>query len=126
MAGNLLISNLATFLQPDFTYKDNLKMEKLIFSVFLGSVLLAGCVTAPGPGTHEGAIPPRLIMKDNAKTWDNATNFGPVPVALAAKGAATCATLNTTNVKYMATGYHSKAQDVDGKPFMGGGYYCVR
>ena len=101
-------------------------MEKLIFSACLGSLLLAGCVTAPGPGAQEGATPPRLIMKDNAKTWDNAGNFGPVPAALAAKGAATCATLNTMDAKFVATGYHSKAQDVDGKPFAGGGYYCVR
>ena len=101
-------------------------MEKLIFSACLASLLLAGCVTAPGPGAQEGATPPRLIMKDNAKTWDNAGNFGPVPSALAAKGAATCATLNTLDAKYVAIGYHSKAQDVDGKPFAGGGYYCVR
>jgi hypothetical protein len=88
-------------------------MRKLIFSTFMFSTLLAGCVTAPGPGDHEGAIPPRLVMKDNVKTWDNAGNFGPVPVALAAKGAATCTTLNTKEVKYVATGYHSKAQDLD-------------
>jgi hypothetical protein len=122
----LLLSQSATLLQPNFTYKDNLKMKKLIFSVFLGNLLLAGCVTAPGPGAQEGAPPPKLIMKDNAKSWDNAGNFGPVPAALAAKGSTTCATLNTMEAKFVATGYHSKALDVDGKPFMGGGYYCVR
>ena len=89
-------------------------------------MLLAGCVTAPGPGAQEGAVPPRLITKDNTITWDNAGNFGPVPPALMDKGAATCATLNTQGVKYIASGYHSKARDVDGKTFAEGGYYCVR
>jgi hypothetical protein len=65
-------------------------------------------------------------MKDKAKTWDNAGNFGPVPVALAAKGAATCATLNTMDAKYVATGNHSKALDVDEDAFVGGVYYCIR
>jgi hypothetical protein len=123
---SLLILLLTTFLWSNFANKDNLKMKKLISAAFVTSLLLAGCVTAPGPGTHEGAIPPKLVMKDKAKTWDNAGNFGPVPVAMAAKGAATCATLSTNDAKYIATGYHSKALDVDGKPFMGGGYYCVR
>jgi hypothetical protein len=117
---------LDTFLKHKFSYKDNLIMKKLILSAFFGSLLLAGCITAPGPGAQEGVTPPRLVMKDNAKTWDVAGNFGPVPGALAAKGAATCATLNTMDAKFVATGYHSKAQDVDGKPFAGGGYYCVR
>ena len=89
-------------------------------------MLLAGCVMVPGPGAQEGAVPPRLLVKDNVKTWDNAGSFGPVPVALVDKGAATCATLNTPGVKYVATGYHSKARDIDGKPFAEGGYYCTR
>ena len=92
----------------------------------MGIALISGCVVAPVPSAKEGAIPPRLVIKDNAKTWDNASNFGPVPVVLTAKGAATCATLNTQNAKYVATGYHSRALDLDGKPFAGGGYYCVR
>jgi hypothetical protein len=101
-------------------------MKKLIFSAFSVVLLVSGCVTSPGPGAQEGATPPRLVMKDKVKSWDNAGNFGPVPTALAAKGAATCASLNTQDSKFTATGYHSKAQDVDGKTFEGGGYYCVR
>jgi hypothetical protein len=101
-------------------------MKKLILSVFCGSVLLYGCVVAPTPSANEGAVPPRLVFKDSAKTWDNASYFGLVPAALAAKGAATCATLNNQNAKYVATGYHSRALDVDGNPFAGGGYYCVQ
>ena len=101
-------------------------MKKTIFMVFCVVSMLGGCVVAPGPGAQEGASPPRLVLKDNSKTWENAGNFGPVPASLVATGAATCATLNTQNAKYVATGYHSRALDLDGKPFESGGYYCVR
>lgn len=101
-------------------------MKKITFTACLVFAFLSGCAGSPGPGAQEGVVPPKIVLKDNAKTWNNAGNFGPVPAALAAKGASTCATLNTQSAKYMATGYHSKALDMDGKPFPGGGYYCVR
>ena len=101
-------------------------MKKSYLLAFFACSLLAACVVAPAPGAREGVVPPRLVLKDNVKVWDNAGNFGPVPVALQEKGAATCATLNTRDAKYTATGFHSRAMDLDGKPFVDGGYYCVR
>ena len=101
-------------------------MKSLLTAAILGSALLSACVTAPGPGTTEGATPPRLTMQGNTKVWDNIGNFGPVPAAKAAMGADTCAKLNSTNANYMAAGYHARAQGLDGKTLPDGGFYCVR
>jgi hypothetical protein len=65
-------------------------------------------------------------MENNMKVWENAGSFGPVPTAQAALGADTCAKLNTTNANFVATGYHSRAQGLDGKTLPNGGFYCVR
>lgn len=99
---------------------------KIALTVSALTLVLAGCVTAPMPGAQEGATPPRLVTKDGALIWDNPGNFGPVPAALADKGAAGCSSLNKGDAKYSAKGYHSKGQDVNGKAFPQGAYYCVR
>ncbi len=101
-------------------------MKTFIYAAVLGSVLVSACMTAPGPGMKEGAVPPKLVIKDNAKTWDNTGSFGPVPASLTAKGEQSCATLNTMDAKFMAIGYHSHAMNADGKVFAEGGYYCAR
>lgn len=100
-------------------------MKSLLTAVVLGSAMLSACVTAPSPGMQEGSPPPRLTMQDKLKVWDNVGSFGPVPAALAALGAETCAKFNTADSQYVATGYHSKAQGLDGKTLQGGGFYCV-
>jgi hypothetical protein len=102
------------------------EMKSLFTAVILGSALLSACVTAPGPGAQEGATPPRLSMQDKMAVWDNVGSFGPVPAARAALGAQTCAKLDTMDAKFMATGYHSRAQRLDGKTLTEGGFYCVR
>jgi hypothetical protein len=101
-------------------------MKKPMTAMILGSTLLTACVTAPGPGAQEGATPPRLVMQDNKVSWSNAGSFGPVPAAKATMAAQNCASLNTMDAKFVATGYHSQAQDLNGKVLPNGGYYCVR
>lgn len=78
-----------------------------------------------GPGSVQAEVPPRLIMRDGFKVWDNPGAFGPVPAELLATGAQVCATMDTPDLKHKPTGYHSKALDAEGVAFQGGGYYCV-
>jgi hypothetical protein len=99
-------------------------MKKLALVVSALTFSLVGCVATPG--AQEGATAPRLVTKDGALIWDNPGNFGPVPAALAAKGAAACATMNKDGVTYVAKGYHTKGQDATGKAFPQGAFYCER
>lgn len=101
-------------------------MKSLLTATILGSALLSACVTAPGPGTTEGATPPHLSMQGNTKVWDNIGSFGPVPAAKAAMGADTCAKLNSMSANYVATGYHARAVGLDGKTMPEGGFLCTR
>ncbi|MBK5913636.1 hypothetical protein [Rhodocyclus purpureus] len=92
--------------------------------------LLVACSTVT-VGSEPGATPPQLVSAKNADgqqviAWDNPSAFGPVPAALAAKGQAVCGSLDTEKMKFEAIGYHPHAKDVNGKPFDGGGYFCVR
>ena len=95
-------------------------------AVTLSSALLSACVTAPSPGKEEGVTPPRLVMVDKSLTWDNVRAFGPVPASLTAFAEGVCSTLNNKDVQFTATGYHSRAQNLDGKTLEKGGVYCVR
>lgn len=101
------------------------KTTNLLLALFTAASVLSGCATAIG--SKPGDVPPRIVIDSSTKahTWDNPGAFGPVPAELAAKGQAVCSTLDTKDVKYMAIGYHPQAKDIDGKPFAGGGYYCV-
>lgn len=99
--------------------------------VFLGVVSLvttlslsSGCSMPLRVGTEEGVAPPRLVTIDGKVGWDNPSAFGPVPSSLRETGESICATINTRWKTYHATGYHSKAQDLDGTTFDRGGYYC--
>ena len=100
-------------------------MKSLYTAVILGSALLSACVTAPAPGTQEGVTPPRLSTQGTMTVWDNVGSFGPVPSARADLGAQTCSKLDTMGTKFMASGYHSRAQGLDGKTLAEGGFYCV-
>lgn len=99
--------------------------------VFLGVVSLlttislsSGCAMPLSVGTEEGVAPPQLVRIDGAVGWDNPSAFGPVPSSLQETGDAICSTINTRWKTYHATGYHSKAQDLDGAPLDRGRYYC--
>jgi hypothetical protein len=101
-------------------------MKFLRTTVILGSALMAACVTTPSPGDHEGPIPPWLSMQDNLKFWSNIGNFGPVPAAQAELGAQTCSKMDSQDSHFEATGYHAKAQGLNGRTIPGGGFFCVR
>lgn len=94
--------------------------------MILGSTLLAACVTAPGPGSQQGATPPQLVKEDNKFGWKNIESFGEVPSDKAALGEQTCAKLNTADTQFVATGYHTMAKDQYGNTLPQGGFYCVR
>jgi hypothetical protein len=91
--------------------------------------VLAACVPAtPMMGSKPGDVPPRVIVdpnNDKAKIWNNPGAFGPVPAELAATGQQVCSRMDTKDTQFKAIGYHPAAQDEQGKPFKGGGYFCV-
>lgn len=103
-----------------------MKLFKYVALMCAASAVLAGCASwLPGPGAKQGEIPPRLIISNDAKTWDNPAAFGQVPDELKAVGQAVCDRLNTKEAQYKATGYHRLAKNLNGKTLPGGGYYCV-
>ena len=95
-----------------------------LFTALLG-LTLVGCATYPSVGTKQSDTPPQIVVKNDAKTWDNPGAFGPVPDDLKTVAATVCSSLNSDKVKYEARGYHATALNLEGKPFKGGGYYCV-
>ncbi|MDP9901021.1 hypothetical protein [Variovorax ginsengisoli] len=100
-------------------------MKKILLLLASGTaMLLMGCAAVPG--AKEGEVAPKISKYGDELRWDNVGSFGPVPPALAMTAAADCATLNKADTKYVATGYHSKALDLNGKPFPGGGYFCTK
>ena len=85
---------------------------------------MVACTSTPiiGPGSTADPVPPRIITdKDGNHTWDRPSAFGPVPPELQAKGDAICRGVGSEK----ATGYHPGALQENGKPFSGGGYFCV-
>ena len=100
-------------------------MKKIWLLPALLSAFLAGCTTYPSVGAKQGETPPQIVVKKDSKTWDNPGAFGPVPEELKSAGAAVCSSLDTDKVKHEARGYHANALNLEGKPFKGGGYYCV-
>jgi hypothetical protein len=103
-----------------------MEMTPLKMMLMLCCTLLTACVTPPGPGAKEGETPPWLLSHQSMKIWGNAGSFGPVPAEQADLAAQTCATLNTKEASFEATGYHSRAKGLDGKALPDGGFFCVR
>lgn len=110
-----------------FTFRNNFKDKKMkkIIALFMPVALLAGCA-APSIGDKQADVAPRIIIKDDVRTWDKPGAFGPVPAELQVNGKKVCETLNTEQAKHEARGYHAKAENLEGQAFTGGGYYCVR
>lgn len=106
-----------------------------VTTVGVFAFLITGCspaeradgfpLTPAQPGAYYGEAPPRLVMRDGFRVWNDPSAFGPVPLSLQKTGDAVCATMNTPDKTYVARGYHPKAIDADGVEFQGGGYYCV-
>jgi hypothetical protein len=71
-------------------------------------------------GAKEAGVPPKIVTISNQSAWNDPSAFGPVPQDKIASGNATCQSMGFAS----AIGYHSKAQDLGGRAFPGGGYFC--
>lgn len=81
---------------------------------------VAACTTTASvvkPGDVPGKVPPKLTF---VSYWDDPAAFGKVPPELKATGDKNCQAIGGIE----AIGYHPKAQDAQGKPIPGGGYFC--
>lgn len=99
---------------------------KSIWMLLPATLLATACASMMNVGDKPDDIPPRLVRNGDGRIgWDRPSAFGPVPAAVAAKGAAVCSSLDSAGVHYRALGYHPQALDLQGKPFADGGFYCV-
>ena len=83
---------------------------------------LSGC--AATRGERQDDTPPRLVERNKTIAWDRGAAFGPVPLELASLAAVHCASLETKETRWEPEGFHAKAQDLEGKTLVGGGYFC--
>lgn len=98
---------------------------KSISLVMVAALLSTACASMT-IGEQPSATPPQLVRAQGGGiVWDTPGAFGPVPPAVAAKGAARCALLNTASQTYRALGYHPYAKDMGGQLLPEGGFYCV-
>jgi hypothetical protein len=76
---------------------------------------------------HYDKVPPKLIRDSSGTSyWDHSSKFGFIPLELVPEGKKFCEELNNDKkTTYKAIGWHKYAQNVDGKNFVGGGYFCV-
>lgn len=98
-------------------------MKTSTICLLLTAALLGtGCASTSS--NKQAQEPPRLTERNKVIAWDRGDAFGPVPLRLASLAAVHCASLDTRDVKWQPEGFHAKALDLDGKPFVGGGYFC--
>jgi hypothetical protein len=69
---------------------------------------------------------PRLEVRNGVMTWVNTDAFKPIPAALLKQGEVVCRIFDTPTQKYRPAGYHPRALNAEGKPFPGGGFFCVK
>lgn len=101
---------------------------KPVIALSLAIATLAGCAYSPPIGSEPAATPPRIVTDKNDPKkliWDNPGAFGPVPASEMARGEKACSSMDTAEQKFYPKGYHPKAENVQGQPFQGGGFFCV-
>lgn len=75
---------------------------------------------------HYSKSPPKMLEdKGGHIYWDHSHKFGLIPKELFANSQEFCKQLNTSTISYKAIGYHPTAQDLNGKTYIAGGYFCV-
>ena len=76
---------------------------------------------------HYDSTPPKILIDPSGFAyWDHSSKFGVIPKELFSQAQQFCSQLNNSNsIRYTAIGYHPMAQDIDGKTFIGGGYFCI-
>jgi hypothetical protein len=98
-------------------------MKTTTTCILLATTLFsAGCAVTHSD--QQNQEPPRLVERNKTIAWDRGDAFGPVPLRLASLAAINCASLDSKDFKWQSEGFHAKALDLDGKPFVGGGYFC--
>lgn len=92
-------------------------------------IMIAGAMWLVTTLGHAQSSPtasvPRLEIRNGVMTWVNTRAFLPVPAALAKQGDTVCAVFDSPTRRHRAAGYHPRALNAQGKPFPGGGYFCV-
>ena len=110
--------------------KSNVFMHTFFLSILVAlplSLNLTACSSgaippAPTIGKAPAAVPPRMVKDAKGRViWNNPEAFGPVPPAMQSFGNASCSSLEPSLV---AIGYHPKAENLEGVPMQGGGFFC--
>lgn len=101
-----------------------MKQMKTLSLPALLLVALVGSGCAATRGDRQDDTPPRLVERSKTVAWDRGEAFGPVPLQLASLAAVHCASLDTQDHQWVPEGFHAKAQDLEGKTYAGGGYFC--
>src|SRR5690348_2926862 len=103
--------------------------SKLVSALAVAATIgLAACAQMK-PGAVASDVPPRLVSNGTGVSsvgglsWDRPEAFGPVPADQLARGQASC---NKLGEGWKPTGYHPRAQNADGTPARGGGFYCEK
>ena len=108
--------------------KIGIKRRGIWIALVIAAVMSAAAFTqapTPTPYVNASAVP-RLVIRNGVMTWVNTQAFKPVPSALLKQGESVCRIFDTPTQKYRAAGYHPRALNAEGKPFPGGGYFCVK
>lgn len=104
-------------------------MKNQLFCIFfLAPLVFTGCASAPDIGDAPSDPPPRLTKSGERDPsgrellrWDRPKAFGKVEGQRKVMGDTACM---MARPDLESLGYHPMAEDADGVPIVGGGYYC--
>jgi hypothetical protein len=119
----LSIFTFSPFLDKTMALTKLLQVSVLSTTLALSPWMTQSAMAQNAPatvGTKEAAVPPKIVKVDNQLAWSDPSAFGPVPQDKVASGNAICQSTGFAR----ATGFHRSAQDINGKPFPSGGYFC--